>query len=116
MKKLSLMILLFSASLVAQDFSGIWNGKGGIESTKYGVVPQTAQMTLLQAGSTLQGTFKLGNSKPIAISSGSVSGTQLNLIVGQGLASGTLTQNGGELTGKMTSSSGQVMDFVFTKQ
>ena len=62
MKKLAIMMFLFGASLFAQtSFSGIWNGKGGIGSARYGTVPQTSQMTLLQAGRSVQGTFKMGN-------------------------------------------------------
>jgi hypothetical protein len=116
MKKLSVMILLFAASLAAQTYAGIWNGTGGIESAKYGVIPQSAQITLLQAGTSLQGTFKLGNAKPLPITSGTVSGNQLTLVVAKGVATGTFTASGGQLQGSMTSSSGEVINFVFKPQ
>jgi hypothetical protein len=117
MKKLAIVLLAFAASLSAADFSGIWNGKGGREDPKYGLVPDTAQMTLLQGGASVTGTFKFGNAKPVAISSGTVSGTQVTIaIVGSGAqVTGRFTQNGAQLVGKMTTSSGQIYDLVFTK-
>lgn len=36
MKKLAIMMFTLAASLAAQDLSGIWNGKGGKEDSKYG--------------------------------------------------------------------------------
>jgi hypothetical protein len=114
MKKLVVVLLSLAASLTAADFSGIWNGKGGIESAKYGSVPQTAQMTLLQAGSSVSGTLKIGNGPIQKIASGTVSGSTITFAVSGGTA--TLTQSGGQLQGKLTSSRGQILDVVFTKQ
>lgn len=117
MKKMTVLMLLFATYLAAADYSGIWNGQGGFESAKYGTVPAVAQMTLLQAGNSLQGTFQLGNNNLMTISSGSVSGTQVTLVLNNGTVTATLNDNGsGQLTGKMTSSSGDVADFVFTKR
>jgi hypothetical protein len=117
MKKLAIMMLVGAAALSAADFSGIWSGKGGKEDPRYGTVPATAQMTLLQAGASLSGTVRLGNSKPAKISSGSVSGNQLTVVLigSVGQITGRLTQTGSQLTGKMTASNGDVYDFVFTK-
>ena len=114
MKNSAIMMLVFAASLAAADNSGIWNGKGGIEDAKYGSVPQTAQMTLLQAGSAVSGTLKVGNGTPMPISVGTVSGNQITFVVKGG--TGRLTQNGAQLSGKLTSPAGEVFDIVFTKQ
>ncbi len=114
MKKLALVMLALTVSLQAStDFSGIWNGKGGYQDAKYGSVPATAQLTLLQSGSSIKGTLKIGNSKPIEITSGSVSGSEITFVVKGG--TGTLTQNGSKLQGKLTSSKGKILDIVFTK-
>jgi len=113
MKKLMVVLLSLAASLAAADCSGIWNGKGGIESTKYGSVPQTAQMTLLQAGSSVSGTLKIGNGPIMKIASGTVSGSTITFVVGGGTA--TLTQSGAQLQGRLTSSKGDILDIVFTK-
>jgi len=117
MKKLAILMLASALSLAAADYSGIWSGKGGKEDPRYGTVPATAQMTLLQAGASLAGTVKLGNGKPLKISSGSVSGNQLTVVLtGTSIqVTGKLTQTGTQLTGKMTASNGNVYDFVFTK-
>lgn len=117
MKKLAIMMFMFASSLAAQSYSGIWNGVGGKVDARYGLVPQTAQMTLLQAGSSLKGTLKIGTGKPVAITSGTVSGTQLTFVIGGsgGQITATLSQSGAQLTGKMTASNGMVFDFVFTQ-
>ena len=114
MKKSAIIMFVFAASLAAADSSGIWNGKGGIEDAKYGSVPQTAQMTLLQAGSSVSGTLQIGNGKPMPISAGTVSGNQITFVVTGG--TGRLTQNGAQLSGKLTSGTGEVFDIVFSKQ
>jgi hypothetical protein len=115
MKKSAIMMFLLVASLAAQtSYSGIWKGTGGIESTKYGSVPQTAQLTLLQAGSSVTGTIKIGNGQLLTISSGTVSGTTITFAVTGGTAS--LSQSGAQLTGKLTSSRGEIFDVVFTQQ
>jgi|ERR1035441_3391796 hypothetical protein len=115
MKKLVVVLLSLAACLTAADFSGIWNGKGGIESAKYGSVPQTAQMTIVQAGSSFSGTLKIGNGPIAKIASGTVSGSTVTFAVGNG-GTGTLTQSGAQLTGKLTSTRGEILDIVFTKQ
>jgi hypothetical protein len=115
MKKLLLAAVAFTVSLSASDYSGSYTGKGGIESVKYGSVPQTANMTLSQAGTSLTGTLQLGNGPIIKITSGSVSGTTLSFAIGNGGGSGTLTQNGTQLQGRLTSSKGDILDIVFTK-
>ena len=117
MKKLAIVILAFAASLSAADFSGVWNGTGGKVDSRYGVVPQTAQMTVVQAGSSFTGTLKIGSGKPMQIKSGAVSGTQLTFAIVTGAAqiTGSLTQNGTQLSGRMTASNGQTFNFVFTK-
>jgi diacylglycerol kinase family enzyme len=112
MKKLLVVLLSLAASLLAADYSGIWNGKGGIESAKYGSVPQTAQLTLLQAGSSVSGTLKIGNGAIMKIASGAVSGSTITFAVGGG--TGTLTQSGAQLKGRLTSSKGEILDIVFT--
>jgi hypothetical protein len=115
MKKTVISLLLFAASLSA-DCSGIWNGKGGKEDPRYGLVPITAQMTLEQAGSSVSGTFKMGNGNVMRITSGSVSGNQVTFVISQqgGQITGSFTQNGAQLTGKMTVSTGDTYDFAFT--
>jgi hypothetical protein len=115
MKKLVVVLLSLAASLAAADYSGTWNGKGGQESAKYGLVPQTAQMTLLQSGSSVSGTMKIGNGQIMKIASGAVSGSTITFAVGAG-GTGTLTQSGAQLQGKLTSSKGEILDMVFTKQ
>ncbi len=116
MKKFILIATTFCLSLSAADLTGGWNGKGGIESAKYGSVPQTAKMTLVQDGASLTGTFRLGNGPIMQITSGSVSGNQISFIVGQGLSTAVLTQNGATLQGKMTTSKAAVIDLVFSRQ
>ena len=117
MKKLAIMMFMLAASLAAQDYSGIWNGKGGKEDSRYGLVPRTAQMTLLQAGTSLTGSLKIGTGAPMHITSGTVSGSQLTFVITNGSAriTGNLSQSGAQLSGKMTASTGDTFDFVFTK-
>ncbi len=117
MKKLAMMMFILAASLAAQDYSGIWNGKGGKEDQRYGLVPRTAQMTLLQSGTSFTGTLKIGTGKPMQITSGTVSGTGLTFVItsGSGQITGNLSPNGAQLSGKMTASTGDTFDFVFTK-
>jgi hypothetical protein len=119
MKKLAILMFVLAASLAAQDLSGIWNGKGGKEDLKYGKVPATAQMTILQAGTTFHGTIKLNSGKPMTIATGTSSGGKLTFSLtttGGGRITGNLALSGGQLTGKMTSSTGSIYDFVFTKR
>ena len=119
MKKTAIALLLFAASLSAQqDCSGIWNGQGGKEDPRYGLVPITAQMTLEQAGSSVTGTLKIGNGGVMQITSGNVSGSQVTVVISQpgGQITGSFSQNGGQLTGKMTVSTGDTYDFAFTQQ
>jgi|GEM_PF-6917124 len=117
MKKLAIVALAFAASLAAAtDYSGIWNGKGGIENVKYTSIPQTAQLTLNQSGTSLSGTIKIGNGKPTPISAGTVSGSQLTFAIGNGSGTANLTQNGTQLKGRLTSSKGDIFDIVFSKQ
>jgi hypothetical protein len=71
-------------------------------------------MTLLQASSSVSGTLKIGNGPIQKIASGTVSGSTITFAVSGGTA--TLTQSGGQLQGKLTSSRGQILDVVFTKQ
>lgn len=118
MKKLAIMMFILAASLAAQDLSGIWYGKGGKEDPKYGVVPASAQLTVLQAGTTFHGTLKMNNGKVLQIANGASSGGKLTFVIVNGAQqiTGNLAVSGSQLTGKMTSSTGTVMDFVFTKQ
>jgi hypothetical protein len=118
MKKAAITLLLFATTVFA-DCSGIWNGKGGKEDPKYGLVPMTAQMTLEQAGSSVSGTLKIGNGGVMKITSGSVSGSQVTIVItgkGGGQMTGSFTQNGAQLTGKMTVSTGDTYDFAFVLQ
>jgi len=117
MKKLAIVLLAFAASLAGQaNYSGIWNGKGGVVSAQYNSVPVTAQVTLIQSGTSLQGTFKAGNGKPVPLT-GSISGNQVVFSVGQGAVTANLTaQTARQLTGTMTSNGGQVANMVFTLQ
>jgi hypothetical protein len=117
MKKSIMIMLALAGSLFAADYSGIWNGKGGIVSAKYGSVPQTAQLTLLQDGSSLQGTFKLNNQKPVPIGSGTVNGTSVTFAIGAGSSQLTahLAQSGVQLVGTMTTPTGEVFNLAFTK-
>ena len=120
MKKLAVMMFILAASLAAQDLSGIWNGKGGKEDPKYGTVPATAQMTVLQAGTSFHGTLKLGGARGaiMQITNGTSSGGHLTFTIVNGKAqiTGNLAVNGSHLAGKMTASNGATFDFVFTKQ
>lgn len=117
MKKAAITLLLFATTVFA-DCSGIWNGKGGKEDPKYGLVPITAQMTLEQAGSSVSGTLKIGNGNVMRITSGNASGSQVTIVISQGAGqiTGSFTQSGGQLSGKMTVSNGTTYDFAFTLQ
>ena len=118
MKKLIVLLLILTPCLAtAADLSGIWNGKGGKEDPKYGSVPVTVQMTLLQAGSSVTGTIKMGNGPIIKIPSGTVSGNTVKFAVRNGTSgtgSGSFTLNGSKLSGRLTSSRGDIFDIVFT--
>ena len=114
MKRLLTILLALAATLAAADYSGIWNGTGGIESVKYGSIPMTAQMTLSPSGSSYTGTLKLGNADPVTITSVSVSGSSINIAAGNAFTA-SLTQNGTQLSGKVVTSRGEVMDVVFTQ-
>jgi hypothetical protein len=118
MKKLAIMMFALAASLAAADYSGIYNGKGLAQSTRYpGGVPYKVQVTLLQAGTSLTGTFKVGNGKPVPIVSGTVSGTSITFATGnKAQTTAQLTAAGNELTGKMTSSTGAVYQIAIKKQ
>jgi len=117
MKRLAIVMLAFAGSLAAQaNYSGIWNGTGGVVSQKYTSVPVTAQMTLIQAGTALQGTFKAGNGKPVPLT-GSVSGDKVVLSVANGAVTANLTaQTPSQLVGTMTSNGGQIANMVFVPQ
>jgi hypothetical protein len=115
MKKLIVLLLILTPYLAAAaDLSGVWAGKGGKEDPKYGSVPVKVQMTLLQAGSSVTGTIKMGNGPIIKIPSGSVSGNSINFAVGDGTGSGSFTLKGSSLSGRLTSSRGEIFDVVFT--
>jgi len=117
MKKLALMAVVLVGSLLAADSSGTYKGTGGIEDVKYGSVPQTAQLTLIQAGSTVSGTLKIANGPLFKISSGTVSGNQITFAVGAGGGTGSLTVvSATQLQGKLTSVRGEIFDVSFTKQ
>ena len=118
MKKTSIALLFFVASLCRADCSGIWNGKGGKEDPRYGLVPANAQMTLEQAGSSVTGTLKISNGSVMKITSGSVSGNQITFVIASkgGQITGNFSQNGSQLTGTMTASTGDTYNFAFTLQ
>jgi len=119
MKKTLLTMLAFAASLMAQDYSGTYNGKAMQQSEKYaGGVPYALQMTVLQAGQTFTGTFKIGTSKPVPIVSGTVSGSSLTFaMVGNNKMQSTaqLSATGNELTGRITMSTGAVYTVALQK-
>jgi len=117
MIKSLIIAFALAATLSAADFSGAWSGKGGSPDPKYGLVPVTAQMTLVEATvtGTLTGTMKIANGKPFKIS-GVLSGGTLVFAMGTG-ESFSLTPGGStQLSGKYTSSTGQVVQLLFTKQ
>src|SRR5947208_966934 len=120
MKKLLLCGLLFAFTLAASDVSGIWNGKSAQNTTKYGPVRTPVQVTLLQAGTNVTGTFKIDNAKPVAIKTGTASGNQvsISLLVGGGkVITANLTLQGtNQLTGNLTDSQGQMYALSLTKQ
>lgn len=121
MKKLVVILLTLAASLAAQSVSvsGIWNGKGGVEDPKYGSVPMTAQMTLQQAGSSVSGTLKIGNGKIMQITAGNISGSTITFAVsnsGTTVGTASLSKSGAQLAGRLTSSTGNIFDVVFTQQ
>ena len=113
MKRIAILALVFATSLAAADYSGVWSGTGGVESMKYGSVPQTAKLTLLQSGTTVSGTLQLGNGPVVKISSGSVSGNRITFAAGNAFTA-ALTQSGAALSGKVTTSRGEIVDLVFT--
>ena len=115
MKKLAIIAMVFAGSVFAADYSGIWAGSANKADAKYGVVPNTLQLTLNHAGTTVSGTLKLGNGQPIALSAGTVSGNQISFAVGA-VGTGVLTDTGTRLQGRLTSTTGQVLDVVVTKQ
>jgi hypothetical protein len=117
MKKLAIMMLALSASLLAADYSGIYSGKGVIQSSRYpGGVPYTMQLTLVQAGTSLTGTMKIANGTPLAIS-GTISGASISFATAGASQQSTaiLTANGSVLTGSMTRSTGQVYQLALNK-
>jgi hypothetical protein len=117
MKKLATIMLMLGATLSAADYSGTYTGKGGFEDAHYGLVPQTAQMTVLQAGASFKGTLKVGSGKTLPITSGTIAGSQLTFVIKSpgGQITGNLSQTSNGFSGKMTASTGQVFDVVFTK-
>jgi len=119
MKKILLTTLVLAASLAAQTggYSGIYDGKGIQQSARYpGGVPYSLQITLIQAGESLTGTLKVGNSKPVPIISGTVSGTSLTFATGgKSQSTAQLSAKAGQLTGRVTSSTGVVYEVALTK-
>jgi hypothetical protein len=117
-KKIALLTLLAAGVLSAANYSGTWNGKGMVQDTKYGGLPHSAQLTLIQSGSSLQGTLKVDNGQPMRINVGSVSDGKISFGVHMQATqiTGQLSDNNGQLTGRLTSSSGQVFAVTFIKQ
>ena len=119
MKKLATLALLLAGGLSAADFSGIWNGNGSVQDSKYGSLPTTMQMTLLQAGNSLTGTLKVNNAKPAKITSGTVNASNATIVMvsPQGHQSTSqLTINGNQITGRVTTSTGKVYTVLLKKQ
>jgi len=120
MKKIAIVVLSLAAAASAAEskLTGIWNGTGGSESGQYGTVPVTAELTLLHAGNTVTGTFRMAQGMVMKISSGVVCGSKITFAVGtekEGvLGTAVLTQNGDTLQGKVTSNQGEVYELVFT--
>ena len=119
MKKLLFVILAAAVSLSAADYSGVYVGKGAEPSARYGGgVPHTVQMTLRQVGNALQGTVQLDKGPICNITSGSVSGNSINIVVGSNTfrATGQLAVDGNTLTGTMTSTSGMQVTVALVKK
>lgn len=121
MKRLVMTMLVFAAFLAAAgpDYSGIWQGKGAIESTKYpGGIPVAVQLTLMQAGTSVTGMVKVGNMAARYISTGSVIGNQVTFAIQStsGRVTARLAENAGLLKGSMTLTDGEVYDVVFTRK
>lgn len=119
MKKIAILWLgLAIVALAKSDLSGIWDGKGGRQTEKYGSIAATAQLTLLQAGDSVKGTLKIGNGTVMTITSGVVSGSAIRFNVGtekEGiLGSVELTRDGSTLRGQVSMYDGRVFDMVFT--
>ncbi len=117
MKKIAILAVAFGTSLLAAtSYTGLWSGKGGSVDAKYGTVPQTAKISLLQSGSSITGSVQLGNGKTLPISSGQVSGSQITFAIGQNLGTGSFTASGTQMQGTITSSAGKVINFVLNLQ
>lgn len=120
MNKLIVMMMVVAGSLAAQtNYSGIWEGKGVIQSARYpGGVPMKVEMTLLQSGTALQGTVKTSNIKPYTITTGTVSGNSLSIVTTSNKATQTIQLTATSpttMSGSVTTSTGEVYQLSLVK-
>jgi hypothetical protein len=118
MKKLAFLALLIAGSLTAADYSGAWKGNGTIPDNKYGSIPKTFNMNLAQNGAVIGGVVRFANDTPIHIDTGTVSGNQINLalhVQGNQITVQLTDAGNGQLTGRITTSTGSVYTVTFTR-
>jgi hypothetical protein len=119
MKKILLStVLLVASALSAADATGLWVGKGGKADPKYGVIPTTFKIGLTQAGSKITGFIIRDKHEAVNFTSGSISGNDIMISYREdtNIVTGHLTVDGVQVSGRLTSTSGEVYNFAATKQ
>jgi hypothetical protein len=119
MKKLLFSVLLLSVSaLIASDVTGLWVGKGSKADPKYGMIPSNFQIGITQAGSKITGFMMRDKHDAVKFTSGAISGNQITISYSEGtsLFTGQLSVSGTQVTGRLTSSAGEVYLFSATKK
>lgn len=119
MKKLFFAILTTAVSLAATNYTGAYVGKGTEPSARYpGGVPHTVTITLEQSGNSLTGTLQVDKGGIAKITSGTVSGNSISIVLGGNgfQATAQLTANGNQLTGTITGTTGAQMAVVVNLQ
>jgi hypothetical protein len=119
MKKLLLSALLLSVSVLsAADATGLWVGKGAKADPKYGMIPATFKVGITQAGSKITGFLMRDKHEAVNFTSGAISGNEITISYREdtNIVTGHLTLSGTEVTGRLTSTSGEVYNFAATKQ
>ena len=119
MKKTILSIVLLSASLLsAADATGLWVGKGAKADPKYGLIPTAFTVGITQAGSAITGFMIRDKHTPATFTSGAISGNEITISYREdkNIVTGHLSVSGSTVTGRLTSTSGEVYNFSATRK
>lgn len=118
---LLLSVLLVTATVSAADLSGVWTGRqvaagDGFPNGRTGAV----QLTVAQKGPALDGVFTVAESKPVKIEAGRIGESgKITFWLRDAqnfLVTAQLTLDGEWLRGRLTSSTGRVMNVALRRE